>query len=410
MTTETVSGALYDAMSLALKDIEAVLARHGCPAGATMTDWIDEQLTALAATAKPIDMLLLCPACGMQHIDAVETGTTLSRSGLDTLTETEVVTWSNPPHRSHMCHGCGHQWRPADVATNGVAELKTKGRNDSPPAAGQRTGERECRHCGWMCRPNDAPSKSFYPLASATKGPTPAQERALDEMTADAQRLGLYDMPNPTATVHKPSAQPVWRCFHCDEAFADAESAALHFGKSVIQSPACLIDIAEYRAMEQRMRRYTEEDTDLHREIHALQAQHQTALMREEEKGYARGLADGIKEAAKQQAEPVGDERSQQLAVFLNLADVVQQDAKKTSDRYPAQSERADQLAAFMRTACKWAAQSGQRSSAAELPIKGAWIDGGYVIVTPSGTGNAPAVKAAILALAAPEPQKETAQ
>ncbi|MEE2978055.1 MAG: hypothetical protein VYB88_11325 [Pseudomonadota bacterium] len=122
-------------MSLALKDIEAVLARHGCPAGATMTDWIDEQLTALAATAKPVDMLLLCPACGMQHIDAVETGTTLSRSGLDTLTETEVVTWSNPPHRSHMCHGCGHQWRPADVATNGVAELKTKGRNDSPRVA-----------------------------------------------------------------------------------------------------------------------------------------------------------------------------------------------------------------------------------------------------------------------------------
>ena len=49
MTTETVSGAMYDAMSLALKDIEAVLARHGCPAGATMTDWLDEQLAALAA-------------------------------------------------------------------------------------------------------------------------------------------------------------------------------------------------------------------------------------------------------------------------------------------------------------------------------------------------------------------------
>ncbi|MBB0026785.1 hypothetical protein [Ralstonia pickettii] len=211
MTTETVSGAMYDAMSLALKDIEAVLARHGCPKGATMTDWIDEQLTALAATAKPVDMLLLCPACGMQHIDAVETGTTLSRSGLDTLTETEVVTWSNPPHRTHMCHGCGHQWRPADVATNGVAELKTKGRNDSPSAAARRAGELECRHCGWMCRPNDEPSKSFYPLASETKGPTPAQERALDEMTADAQRLGLYDMPNPAVTVAEPK-----RCEYCD--------------------------------------------------------------------------------------------------------------------------------------------------------------------------------------------------
>lgn len=144
MQDENVSRALYDAMRMALKDIEAVLARHGCPAGATMTDWIDEQLTALAATAKPIDMLLLCPACGMQHIDAVETGTTLSRSGLDTLTETEVVTWSNPPHRSHMCHGCGHQWRPADVATNGVRSIKTKGKNDSPaPEAAQTLSEDE---------------------------------------------------------------------------------------------------------------------------------------------------------------------------------------------------------------------------------------------------------------------------
>ncbi len=131
MQDETVSRALYDAMRMALKDIEAVLARHGCPPGATMTDWVDEQLTALAAATKPVDMLLFCPHCGRQHIDAIETGTTLSRSGLDTLTETEVVTWSNPPHRSHLCHHCGTIWRPADVATNGVATIGTRGKNDS---------------------------------------------------------------------------------------------------------------------------------------------------------------------------------------------------------------------------------------------------------------------------------------
>lgn len=58
------------------------------------------------------------------------------------------------------------------------------------------------------------------------------------------------------------------------------------------------------------------------------------------------------------QAQPVGDDRAQQLEVFLWLADVVQEDAKKTRDRYPAQSERAEQLAAFMKTACKWFAQA----------------------------------------------------
>ncbi|TXD58900.1 hypothetical protein FUT88_13590 [Ralstonia sp. TCR112] len=65
-------------------------------------------------------------------------------------------------------------------------------------------------------------------------------------------------------------------------------------------------------------------------------------------------------EAAQQQAEPRAYERSQQLGMFLHLAEVVQADAKKTRDRYPAQPERADQLAAFMKTACKWAAQPSQ--------------------------------------------------
>lgn len=88
-----------------------------------------------------------------------------------------------------------------------------------------------------------------------------------------------------------PSAAREWRCFHCDEAFADAESAAVHFGKSERQNPICTIDAAEYRAMEQRMLRYNEEDSDLHREIYGLRAKHASELRREEEKGYALGLA-----------------------------------------------------------------------------------------------------------------------
>ncbi|OQD05521.1 hypothetical protein UE98_39195, partial [Burkholderia cenocepacia] len=57
----------------------------------------------------------------------------------------------------------------------------------------------------------------------------------------------------------------------------------------------CGIDIAEYRAMERRMAAYNEEDSELHRTIYGMQAQHQADLRREEEKGYARGLADGMK-------------------------------------------------------------------------------------------------------------------
>jgi hypothetical protein len=62
----------------------------------------------------PIDMVLHCPNCGAQHIDAV------------------TETWPNDPHRTHLCHYCEHRWRPADVATNGVEAVKTRGKDDSP--------------------------------------------------------------------------------------------------------------------------------------------------------------------------------------------------------------------------------------------------------------------------------------
>lgn len=95
---------------------------------------------------KPIDMVLHCPKCGLQHIDAsneeeirikaAELG--IDREGdrayCDWLDENE---WTNPPHKSHLCHGCGHIWRPADVPTNGVAFVQP-GRNDSPIANGAR--------------------------------------------------------------------------------------------------------------------------------------------------------------------------------------------------------------------------------------------------------------------------------
>ena len=64
----------------------------------------------------PIDMVLHCPKCGLQHIDGPDERT---------------PNWKNEPHRSHLCHGCGHIWRPADVPTNGVAAVKTRGQHDS---------------------------------------------------------------------------------------------------------------------------------------------------------------------------------------------------------------------------------------------------------------------------------------
>lgn len=67
----------------------------------------------------PINMILWCPNCGMQHVDSA------------------TAEWNNPPHRSHLCHGCHYIWRPADVPTNGVAEIHTQGRNDADRQRGR---------------------------------------------------------------------------------------------------------------------------------------------------------------------------------------------------------------------------------------------------------------------------------
>lgn len=95
--------------------------------GASELNWIGTSSHHLlpkppAAAQEPIDMVLHCPKCGLQHIDAPDERT---------------PGWKNEPHRSHLCHGCGHIWRPADVPTNGVQAITTKGKADSPIATPQ---------------------------------------------------------------------------------------------------------------------------------------------------------------------------------------------------------------------------------------------------------------------------------
>jgi len=75
----------------------------------------DKLAAAEAALAQPIPMILFCPSCGTQHVDAPEPS----------------IGWENPPHRSHLCHACQHVWRPCDRPTNGVAAIETAGKGDS---------------------------------------------------------------------------------------------------------------------------------------------------------------------------------------------------------------------------------------------------------------------------------------
>lgn len=96
----------------------------------------------------------------------------------------------------------------------------------------------------------------------------------------------------PIAAIAPP--EPVaWRCFHCDETFADPAQAETHFGRYDSSVPACVVDVAEYRCMEQTLSLWQSEDTDLHREIGKLNARLSATAREDEEAGYAKGLADG---------------------------------------------------------------------------------------------------------------------
>jgi hypothetical protein len=96
----------------------------------------DEILAGILSRSKggetaSIDMVLFCPACGFKHIDEPELPYLPDNATVEDDAAIIATTWTNPPHRSHLCSSCGHVWRPADVPTNGVEAVKTKGKADS---------------------------------------------------------------------------------------------------------------------------------------------------------------------------------------------------------------------------------------------------------------------------------------
>lgn len=97
-------------------------------------------------------------------------------------------------------------------------------------------------------------------------------------------------------------SRKTWRCFFCDEVFTRRKDASEHFGcfdSCEADIPACKIAAHEghlvhyIRTLEGELRRYRDEDSDVMRSIMTLESEHAAALRNEEEKGYARGLADG---------------------------------------------------------------------------------------------------------------------
>lgn len=120
--------------------------------------------------------------------------------------------------------------------------------------------------------------------------------------------------PSNTAVI---SRKIYWRCFHCGDAFTKAQVrwARQHFGRDEGELPVCQMRmpgehhlLEALRAAQDELAVHRAEDTDLMRAIYAMRADHSSALRREEERGYEKGLADG--RALSSEEEPIGSERS----------------------------------------------------------------------------------------------------
>lgn len=92
-----------------------------------------------------------------------------------------------------------------------------------------------------------------------------------------------------------------WTCFHCGETFTTVGAARDHFGAAPDATPGCMERVrlgAErgllmaLRKAEDRIAQYMREDTELHRELYAMQHRHAEQLRIAEEAGYERGLRE----------------------------------------------------------------------------------------------------------------------
>ncbi len=97
------------------------------------------------------------------------------------------------------------------------------------------------------------------------------------------------------------SSGKTWRCFHCGDVFRNPRHAASHFGIDQLQEPGCVAVLRHgeshllnrIRDLEGELRRYRDEDSDIMRWAYAKEADHRAALIREEERGYNKGVRDG---------------------------------------------------------------------------------------------------------------------
>lgn len=129
-------------------------------------------------------------------------------------------------------------------------------------------------------------------------------------------------------------AAPSWRCFHCDEMFTDWIAARNHFGYTPEDgAPSCRTtrgEDSELYHMKRRLESYQREDTELHRALHAKDAEMHTKVCQAEEQGYARGLEDtkkhpetiGLQRAVNARPVRIAEQELERIGALIAAADL----------------------------------------------------------------------------------------
>lgn len=124
----------------------------------------------------------------------------------------------------------------------------------------------------------------------------------------------------PMANQQQDVSPVCWRCFHCDEMFTNEDAARDHFGRDDWSTPACHIAqdmaglVAFMREQEAELNRYRAEDHESARNFYRIGGEHSVALKREEECGYARGLADARKHPEELGLQPIATQTAEYQA------------------------------------------------------------------------------------------------
>ncbi len=143
-----------------------------------------------------------------------------------------------------------------------------------------------CAKCGARWR-----TKAHY-VRDLQDDPESSRSALADVLEAIVAERNALQTALDRAEKERDEADAQWRCFHCDDVFTTREAAAGHFGPDCGCEAACRIDIAEYRRMEEVHNRHLTETDEASVAYYAQAADHRQALIREEQKGYDKGVAD----------------------------------------------------------------------------------------------------------------------